>query len=217
VVSSPAPSEPVAGWWHCLALRDSGEPAWFAVVWSNRHPDGARIDLPLDSATREVGDDAVCTATYDESRHVTELRVGTRGAPHAPPLWFAEIRESSAHPPAVNLMAFVSEVAPTGALVEANRLRELAVGSENQVGAIRWYPATGEVDQMYVAPKWRRRRISGALVGAAAALSYARDWPRLWGDGQRTAIGETVRNASPWRTRTADLTHVAPPMTPGES
>jgi GNAT superfamily N-acetyltransferase len=205
-----------AGWWHCLALGAAGERLWFSVVWSDRHPDGDRVELPLALAQAEVAGDAVCTATYADAGAVTSLHVGGRGAPGAPALWFAEVRELSAQPPAVNLMAFASVAVPTGSLVDESRLRELPVSSEDQVGAIRWYPATGEVDQMYVQPDWRRRRISAALVGAAAALSYARDWPRLWGDGQRTALGEQVRNASPWRTRTADLTHVAPPMTPDD-
>jgi GNAT superfamily N-acetyltransferase len=215
VVAAPtADDSPTAGWWHCLALGDAGERLWFAVVWSDRHPDGDRVELPVDAALDEVAGEAVCTATYDATGTVTVLHIGDRGAPGAPTLWFAEIRENAAHPPAVNLMAFASDVAAAGTLLDESRLRELPVASEDQVGAIRWYPATGEVDQMYVQPNWRRRHVSGALVGAAAALSYARDWPRLWGDGQRTALGEQVRNASPWRTRTADLTHVAPPMTP---
>lgn len=215
MVTAPAADDPpAAGWWHCLALGDAGERLWFAVVWSDRHPDGDRIALPVAAALAEMASDAVCTATYDASGAVTALHIGDRGAPGAPSLWFAETRESAAHPPAVNLMAFAGNAALAGALVEPSRLRELPVTSEDQVGAIRWYPATGEVDQMYVQPAWRRRRISGALVGAAAALSYARDWPRLWGDGQRTALGEQVRNASPWRTRTADLSHIAPSMTP---
>ena len=38
---------------------------------------------------------------------------------------------------------------------------------------------------------------------------------RLWADGQRTADGDRLRNANPdWAPRAADLTHLAPPMTP---
>jgi GNAT superfamily N-acetyltransferase len=96
-------------------------------------------------------------------------------------------------------------------------LAELPIGKSDQLGAVRWYPATGEVDQIYVHPDFRRRRLGSGLVAAAAALSYARGWPRLWSDGQRTELGERFRNASPWRQRTAQLTHVVRPMTPGEA
>ena len=204
-------------WWHCRAL-DGDRPVWFAVVWSDRHGDGERVDLPLTEAVRAVGDDAVATADYDEHGRVGRLQVGRRGAPEAPPLWFAELRESTARPPAVSLVAF--EARPdrgvrAGALLDDVALAGVPVVRTDQLAAVRWYPATGEVDQVYVQPQHRRRSLSGAMIGAAATLSYARDWPRLWGDGQRTAIGEQLRNASPWRHRTADLTHLAPPMTPG--
>jgi hypothetical protein len=196
---------------------DGGRRAWFAVVHSDRHGDGERVELPVADAVREVGADAVATAVYDDSGRVATLTVGPRGAPKAPPLWFAEIRESTARPPAVNLVAFGGHGVATGRLVDAVELAELPVRSADQLAAVRWYPATGEVDQVYVQPEHRRRTMSGAMIGAAATLSYARDWPRLWGDGQRTELGERTRNASPWRVRTADLTHLAPPMTPGDA
>ena len=209
---------PAQVWWHCLAL-DGSRPAWFAVVWSDRYADGERVELPLAEAERTVGDDAVATAFYDEHGRVGRLQVGRRGAPLAPPLWFAEVRESTARPPAVSLMAFEAHAGfgvPAGGLLDTVALAQTPVTGADQLAAVRWYPATGEVDQVYVQPEHRRRSLSGAMIGAAAALSYARDWPRLWGDGQRTALGEQLRNASPWRHRAADLTHVAPPMTPGD-
>jgi GNAT superfamily N-acetyltransferase len=205
-----------AGWWHCVAVDDDRVPVWFAVVWSDRHPDGDRVELLAEAAAREVGDDAVCVASYDDSSRVTGLRVGARGAPKAPPLWFVEYRESTARPPAVSLMAFSGHGTAPGSLVDQVDVADLPVSGSDQLGAVRWYPATGEVDQVYVQPEWRRRTMAGALIGAAAALSYARSWPRLWGDGQRTEQGEGLRNASAWWHRAADLTHIAPPMTPGE-
>jgi GNAT superfamily N-acetyltransferase len=196
-------------------LSPDGVPAWFALVDSPRHPDGARVELPAATAHREVGDDAVCTADYGDELRVTALRVGGRVAPDAPPLWFVEVREPSGAPPAVSLVAFTGDDVPAGSL--RDDLGGTSATSADQVGAVRWYPATGEVDQIYVQPQWRRRRIGNVLLVCAATLSYARGWPRFWGDGQRTTLGEQFRNASPWRGLAADLTHVSPPMTPDDA
>ena len=180
----------------------------------DRHPDGSRIELPTDRAEEEVGADAVCVATYGDDGRVATLRVGARGAPKAPPLWFVEVRESAGSPPAVSLVAFTGHGVPAGSLRDDTG--GTPATNTDQVGAVRWYPATGEVDQIYVQPAWRRHTVGGALIAAAAALSYARDWPRLWSDGQRTKLGEQFVTAAEWRHRTADLTYLAPPMTPGD-
>ncbi|HVU72812.1 MAG TPA: hypothetical protein VHE83_07610 [Mycobacteriales bacterium] len=214
--ATTGPDEARLGWWQCRAVAADGTPAWLAVVWSERHPDGARVELAIDAATAAVGADAVAVATY-AGPNVAFLTVSERGARGAPPLWFGEVPETTAAPPAVNLMVFTGLRAAPGALLDGPAMRTAGATTANQVGAVRWYPATGEVDQIYVQPAWRRHHVAGALIAAAAALSYARDWPRLWSDGQRTELGERLRNASPWRTRTADLTHLAPPMTPDES
>jgi GNAT superfamily N-acetyltransferase len=202
------------GWWQCRALSADGRPAWFAVVWSTDQADGVRLELPTVDASAVVGEDAVCVAHYDDHGAVTSLAVTRRGAPKAPPLWFAELTEPDAAPPAVSLVAFSGHGIDAGTLLDRGHLHDVEVTSPDQVGAIRWYPATGEVDQVYVSPQLRRRNIGGALVAASSALSLARDRPRLWGDGQRTAMGDRWRNASPWAHRTAELTHLAPPMTP---
>jgi GNAT superfamily N-acetyltransferase len=212
----PPSSTFVHGWWQCVAVTADRTPTWFAYVWSDRHSAGSRVELLAEAAERECGDEAVCVAAYDGHK-VTALQVRPRGAPKAPPVWFAEIRQSTARPPAVNLVAFTEHGVAAGSLVDEPELAELDVRTADQLGAVRWYPASGEVDQVYVQPEWRRRTVAGALIAAAATLSGARDWPRLWSDGQRTVDGEQLRNASSWRYRTADLTHTAPPMTPGET
>lgn len=202
-----------AGWWQCLAVNADGRPAWLAVVGSARHPAGKRVELLVPAAEREIGDDAAAVAEFDAEGRVVRLRGGPSGSPTA--MWFAEIQETSRRPPATNLVAFPANARAAGDLLDEAALSGTGVRSADQLGAVRWYPATGEVDQIYVQPSWRRRRVGSALIAAAAALSYARGWPRLWSDGQRTELGERFRNASPWRGRTAELTHLAPPMTPG--
>jgi GNAT superfamily N-acetyltransferase len=204
------------GWWQCRALRADGTPDWFAVVWSTDQADGVRLERPAEAAFELVGENAVCVAYYDDRGAVSRLAVTPRGAEKAPPLWFAEFTEPDGTPPAVSLVAFSGHGVEPDTLIDQERLRDVEVTSPDQLGAIRWYPGTGEVDQVYVSPRMRRRTIGGALIAATSALSLARGWPRLWGDGQRTAMGDRWRNASPWAHRAAELTHLAPPMTPFE-
>jgi GNAT superfamily N-acetyltransferase len=184
-------------------------------VHSRAYEDGGRVDLPEAEATATIGDDDVwCVAHFGGDGGVTTLSVTTSAAPKAPPLWFAELPEHDATPPAVSLVAFAEHGLDPGRLLDRTALRDVDVVTKDQLGAVRWYPRTGEVDQVYVAPAWRRRSIATAMLTAAATLSVVRDWPRLWADGQRTAMGDRLRDAGPWAHRAADLTHLSPPMTP---
>jgi GNAT superfamily N-acetyltransferase len=186
------------------------------VLWveSTLYPDGARVDLQAGPEQRAATAGWRSAAVVADGV-VTALELSAdRGMPD---LWFVEFRESAARPPAVNLMAFAGHGRRTGELLDRADLSNVAVRREDQLGALRWYPATGELDQSYVAPTVRRSGIGSALVYAAAVLGVARGWPRMWADGQRTLLGEAFRNASEFGNRAAGLTHVAPPMTPGET
>jgi GNAT superfamily N-acetyltransferase len=204
-------------WWQCVIRGSGGEPDRFITVQSARYPDGSRIELAPEMALVQVGDDAVCEITFGDTRRIVGLQVMSWFAPKAPAMWFAERRESTATPPAVSLMAFTGAGQPHHTLVDEADLRNIPVGTADQLGALRWYPATGEIDQIYVQPSWRRRNVASALLAAGGSLSVARDWPRFWSDGQRTVMGEQLRNGRSWRHRGAEVTHIAPPMTPGEA
>jgi GNAT superfamily N-acetyltransferase len=205
------------GWWWCRIRGTDGTPTRLVEVESSRYPDGTHVDLNADSAAIQIGDDAICTALLDSDGTVLSLEVAHRFAPKAPPVWFGELRESNAHPPAVVLLAFTGGGQRPGRLFDETALTNVAVTVDDQLGALRWYPATGETDQLYVDPQWRRRNVASALLAAGELLSVARGWPRFWADGQRTALGEQARNARSWQLRTADLTHLHPPMTPGDT
>lgn len=200
-------------WWQALVRGREREPDRLVLVSSARHPDGARVELDAAALRRQAGVHVVCEAILGPA-DVTGLRVGPHVAPKAPPVWFLEVPEPDRSPPATNLLAFATGGPTAGSLVGREQASGLPLTRADQLGAIRWYPATGEVDQVYVGPAQRRQHLGSALITAAATLSVARDWPRLWGDGHRTALGEDLRNARSWRDRAADLTHLAPPMTP---
>lgn len=204
--------EPPVRWWYARVAPSGGQPGWVIAVASDAYPDGALVHVAAQDAPGVTA--GWCAAAAMSGARVIGLRVAESLVPEAPPLWFAEVRESQRTPPATNLLAFSGHGQPAGILHDEGDLTNVSVGTADQVGAVRWYPATGEVDQLFVAAEHRRRGIGTALVHAAGVLGAARGWPILWGDGQRTALGERFRDASYWRHRAAELTHLAPPMTP---
>jgi GNAT superfamily N-acetyltransferase len=199
-----------------LIRGDGDRPTRLVEVESTRYPDGAQVELGPEAARIQVGDDAICTATLSDEGTVVRLDVAPRFAPKAPPVWFGELREPSAQPPAVVLLAFTGAGVEAGELLDETGLSNVPVEAQDQLGALRWYPATGETDQLYVQPRWRRRNVASALLAAGELVSVARGWPRFWADGQRTELGEKARNARSWQRRTADLTHLHPPTTPSK-
>lgn len=211
--ADPASIPPPHSWWQGLITGGAGRPDRLLVVQSDRHPDGVRVPMTADDAADVSGADLVCEAVLDHTG-VSELHVCPTFAPRAPDLWYVELVEDSAQPAAVNLLAFGDGGPPAGLLLDADDVEDVPVTSADQLAAIRWYPATGEVDQIYVDPARRREHIGTALLAAAATLSVARDWPRLWTDGQRTVLGDQLTRSRSWAARAEDLTHVAPPMTP---
>lgn len=203
-----------------MTVAEDGRPLSLSGVCSTRHPDGTRVQLGVDDARAQAGDDVVSVAHFDDHGLVRRLEVTRRGAAKTPPLWFVEVREATAQPPAINLVAFAdgdTTRIPPWTLLADTDLGGVDVEGDEQVGALRWYPATGEVDQIYVAPAWRRRAIATALLTAGATLSVAREWPRFWTDGQRTVLGERLVAGTEFGHRAAPLTHIAPPMTPVET
>ena len=202
--------------WHCRALDGNGHVVWVALVQSDRYSDGAEIDLPEPEAVAQIGEHAIGYARFGEDGTVTRLEVTSDSAPKAPPMWFAEFDEPTATPPATSLIAFTGHGVEPGTLVDRASLRDIDVTSQDQLAAFRWYPASGFGDQLYVSPQWRRRTIGSGILAVGGTLAFARGWPRLWGDGQRTAEGDRMRKAGRWAHMAAELTHILPPMTPME-
>lgn len=215
MASSADPRSTPAGLWECVALGDDDFPVWVAVLASADGQDGLRVVLPEAEAARRVGDDALAIARLGPVGEVTALEVSATVAPRAPDLWFAEVPDGESTPRALVLVAFTGLGVEPGTVLDVAAQRQVeGLASSDQLGAIRWYPDTGEIDQVYVAPDWRRRSIAAALMGACATYNLAVGQPMGWADGQRTALGEKWRNGFAWGHRAADLTNLAPPMTP---
>lgn len=204
-------------WWHCLARREDGTIAWFAGVESSAYADRERVELPEDEALELIGDAPTSFADLDAEGLVERVRLRGDVRSSMPGLWFLEVPDQvEGVAPGMSLLAFEGhEVAPDS-VRRGTVPGEPPVTSADQLAAVRWYPDSGKVDQIYVAPSARRRGVATALVSVAAVLSGARGEPRLWGDGQRTDLGEAWVGAHDWGSLAAPRTHVAPPMTPGD-
>jgi len=133
-----------------------------------------------------------------------------------PAMWYVEVPEHDATPPAMSLVAFDTTHFRPGTVVGNAVFEPLAIRSDQQVGAIRWWPGTGQIHQVYVQPHRRREGIGSALACAAAAHLVASGSPhRLWAGGDRTELGEALAQVSPHQHRVRPRQRVLPPMTPG--
>jgi GNAT superfamily N-acetyltransferase len=132
-------------------------------------------------------------------------------------MWYVEVGEPDGAPPAVNLVAYETRHFPADMVVDAAIFRPLAIRSEEQLGAIRWWPGTGQIHQVYVQPLRRRQGIATALLYAAAAHLMVSGSPRgLWASGDRTQLGEALAHGLPHPQRVRVHRRLAAPMTPAQ-
>jgi hypothetical protein len=131
-------------------------------------------------------------------------------------LWWVEVVETSTDPPAMNLVAYDAPGVAPGSIINNAAFRSLPVRSDQQVGAYRWWPSTGEVHQMYVAPGGRHEGVGIALGTVAWTYAWLKGWPAQFTAGYRTDEGEKFLQATKtwWSSRIKPRTHIVPPMTP---
>ncbi|SDP69591.1 Acetyltransferase (GNAT) family protein [Klenkia soli] len=209
--SAPEPQ----GWWARYrheAVPGSPARVTLTAVASAVHPWASRVEQPDDR--RPPG--WTLSVLHDEDGgRVHRVLVNQ---PEAPLLWFVEVAEPAADPPASTLLAFSDDRFEHGTVLTELAAREAGVLGEQQVAAVRWWTGTGLVHQLYVAPAHRRRGVGTALVTAAFGVqaAYGRD-AMLHGDGRRTADGEAWRAGLTPRQQHwfAPWTQELPPMTPG--
>jgi GNAT superfamily N-acetyltransferase len=189
------------------ASVDGSRVRWrgFTPLWEPpeafREPDGA----PTPMVIAEVVDDRVRSIVVRWNEHTANL-------------WWVEVPETSADPPALNIVAYDAPVLAPGSVIDDVAFTSLPVRADMQAGAYRWWPSTGEVHQMYVAPEGRRQGVGIALGTFAWTYAWLRDWPAQFTGGYRTDQGEAfLETTKPWWSgRMGPRTHISPPMTPME-
>ena len=200
-------------WWVRRAIPvAAGQPArrLLVGVLSAEFPAGAVVDLP---GERRPSRWQVAVEADVAGGRVHRVEVAL---PDVPLLWYVELPEPRATPAATTLVAFSDGRYPDGLLLAPEEARAAGIAPAQQVAALRWWPSTGLVHQVYVQPAHRRRGVAGKLAQAAFGVQAARGLPPVHGDGRRTDLGEKWRDGLPafaaWRLdpRSEQL----PPMTP---
>jgi GNAT superfamily N-acetyltransferase len=200
-------------WW--ARLPEPGEPGapprqTLVAVLSAEFPAHTVVHLP---GGRRPTDWKVAVQADVDGMRIHRVEVALAGGPL---LWYVELPEPGARPAASTLVAFSDVRFDEGTVVAADRARRAGVDGARQVGALRWWPGSGLVHQIYVAPEHRRRGVGNKLARAAFGIQAVRGLPPLHGDGRRTELGEEWRNGLPAAiiARMAPLSEVMPAMTP---
>lgn len=223
-----------------MAARRVTTPLWWLrsedddgvtlhAVGSEERRDGAVVDVvSLPPGVVPRGPRVVRARMHRGTRQVLTVEVVAAAGPVAPPVVLHEVVRRDLRPVEVHLIAFLHDdvvrlsgerglaVVPPGTVLTAADLRRLGLTDRDQLAAVRWNPATGQVLEVYVDPGYRRQRVGTGLLVAAEACAVARGWPTLWAGGLRTALGESLIRGLAWGTarRARPLTATAPPMTP---
>ena len=196
----PAPAGPEAGVRQTLVgVLSSAFPPGTVVGLPDRWwPSGWQVAVEAEVASGRV--------------HLVQVAL-----PDAPQLWYVEVAEPGAAPAATTLVAFSDARYGDGRVLSRGEARADRVSGASQVAALRWWPGTGLVHQIYVRPSYRRRGVAGKLAHAAFGVQAVRGLPSLHGDGRRTDLGELWRNGLPEHVARlmAPRSMHLPPMTPG--
>jgi GNAT superfamily N-acetyltransferase len=199
-------------WWARAHHTGGGGRLTLFAVLSAEFPAGTTVDLP---DTRRPARWQVAVRLDADGQRVHAVEVNE---PDVPLLWYVEVPDPTADPAATSLVAFSDSRQREGRLLTADEARDAGVSAAQQVAAVRWWPTTGLVHQLYVGAQHRGHGLARKVVQAAYALQACRGLPELHGDGRRTDLGEQWRRSLPdaISDRMASLSQVMPPMTPGE-
>lgn len=174
-----------------------------------------------DHADGEVVDESVETAglpwiwrTREPDRGILAVDLAPELQDQSPALWYVNVDEPTANPPATNLVAFPTDHFAPGTIVSRYTFATSGVDNQLQAGALRWY-RTGIVHQIFVAPEWRRKFVASTLLYAGSAFHQSNGWPGyLRSDGRRTDLGDRFAAGVSYPQRFAPLERTMPPMDP---
>lgn len=184
----PAPGTPA---WYVRTRTLSGGRWEVRCLLDDAHPDGEVVADPGDTG----GLFELWRAELDASDRL-RLTVNPLSVPDATPLWFVKLPDDNAVPPRMTLVGFATAHLTPGSVISDPEFFHLPIRSDEQVGAVRWWPETATVDQVYIAKKWRGLDQGRLLVYAASAFHQHHGWPgRLHLDGNRTRAGEEALSA----------------------
>jgi hypothetical protein len=207
-------------WFALHAVQaDDGVDTVVAGYVDDRQPDESRIQHR--GSRQELLDDptaqgfAFCLTAAGKTR-VTRVRIRPDAmfglAAGAPDLWYVLLIEPDADPVAANLIAFATKAFPDGAIVDDVAATAAGLTAADQVGALRWYPGSGQVHQVFVAPEWRRHHVAIKLHMAAELIRAGRGWPPIRGGEIRTDLGEAYISSLGESPRITPRIASAPPM-----
>ncbi|MGI8750727.1 MAG: hypothetical protein ACR2MN_00095 [Acidimicrobiales bacterium] len=201
-------------WFARRRVGPDGEFEFYAIH-GTQFPDSSIQGVDWDQPPIEAGS-VVYRALYRADGHPLAVKVMSYGAKSEVRLWYVSCPEPDARPPAHTLIAFSTPDFSDGVFVEPGALEALGIDKDQQVGAFRWWPESGQAHQVYVAPMWRRRGLASKIVLAASGFGLGWGLPRLWGIGQLTDLGAAWTGSAIWHSRVPTWTERLPPMTPPE-
>jgi len=199
-------------WYARRTIGPDGEFELYGIH-NDEYPDSTVVEVPAAlsaSDARPIVDRAI----YRADGHPLAVKVTEYASKNQPDLWYVSHPEPDADPVAHTLIAFSTADFADGVVVQPAALDGLGIDRAGQVGAVRWWTASGQVHQIYVAPRWRRRGVASKMVLVASAFGLGWGWPRLWGSGELTDLGEAWIGDALWRARVPPRTKRLPPMTP---
>ena len=161
----------MSNFWFARVINALGQLWRIDLVESSVYSDGAHVELSAEGQSSGKPEGWRATARVDGDS-VVAIELCEPLAAKTPGLWFAGWTADSALdslPPAAELMAFTGHNQRPGSLIDLRELATRDIDLAEQVGAVRSFPITGEVDQLYVHPKLatsRGRHRSRLLAGA---------------------------------------------------
>jgi hypothetical protein len=76
-------------------------------------------------------------STEPAENALIRVTIAEEALPKAPSAWFVSVNEPRADPPAMNLVAYVTDDFPPGTIINQFQFGSLQLASEDQAGAIR--------------------------------------------------------------------------------